>query len=332
MNRIAKCLCMVAVIALAFTACKKQETDTKTLKFKGTTEQLEVVDDEFGGRMYIDANNIIRFDDHDKVAVFNCPNANGGAQCAIYDIQSNGDIWNFESGDNLGATGVYYAYYPGGAQYVHTEGINTMNRVKFTLTPTQVYRVNDDGTPIIPQNALYMAAKSDQTDFNNVWFTFKNICGVLSLKLYDPTGTKKVTRIELTDNSFNLVGDVTLKLHEVDPTEMSELLRWYDINNPSYKTRLLNYMERVGYSISGDVRDNVALDCTKVAGGGVQLGTSSSEASEFLIVLRPLALRDGCKLKVYYEGGATDDFDTDVNHIIHPNLIRKMRPINVMVP
>ena len=184
MNRIAKCFCMLAVIALAFTACKKNENDNKMLKFNGTTEQLEIVDDEIGGRMYIDANNVVQFDDGDQVAVFNIytpanatSTAPTGSQCDIYTITNHGNDWSCPSPTLTSpTTGAYYAYYP--ASLVNIDNLNTQNRATFTLDDTQEYRPGTDGKALIPENALYAASKADQKNIDYAWFDFKNICGV----------------------------------------------------------------------------------------------------------------------------------------------------------
>lgn len=321
MNRIAKCLCMVAVIALAFTACKKKENDTKVLKFNGATEQLVVVDEELDGRMYIDDQFRVQFDEGDEVAVFNCP-TNGTSHHTIYTITDNGATWTGDE-TTIGDEGVYYAYYPGGEGYV-TPDLSNDNRVKFTLMPTQQYRTLN-GKTAIPQNALYMASKAEGTTLWTAYFDFKNICGILAMNLYSADPSKRVTRLELTDPSFNLVGDVTLKIDEVDPVEMTSLLASYNLSSPNYVARLTNYMNRVGYQISGNVSKTLTLECPTP----VQLGTTAAEATTFYFVLRPLAMRDGCSIKVYFDDNTDATLETQVSHTMHPNHIIKMKPIQV---
>lgn len=322
MNRIAKCLCMVAVIALAFTACKKQGKDTRVLKFNGATEQLVIVDDELGGRMYLDDQLRVQFDEGDTVMMFNCPtNDNPSASC-IYTVTNNGATWTGDD-SNVGDEGVYYAYYPG--QYV-TPDLANGNHATFALKPTQIYR-QVNGKSAIPLNALYMASKSDGTDIWNAFFDFRNICGILTMNFYSATG-KKITSVELEDKSFNIVGDVTLKIDEVDPNEMVSLFERYDMHNPSYVAWLNRYIDRVDYSVD-NVSKTLELDCTTNFPEGVELGTNQFEATPFYFVLRPLALRDGCTVTVHFSDGSEKELKTTSNHMIIPNHIRRMAAICV---
>jgi hypothetical protein len=324
---------MVAVIALAFTACKKKENDAKVLKFNGATEQLVVVNDEPDGRMYIDANNFVQFDNGDEVAVFNCPDASGAnSNYTIYTITGNGAYWTGND-SNIDYDGVFYAYYPGGSEYV-TPMLSNGNRVKFTLMPTQEYRVDDvTGRPLVPQNALYMASKAEGTTLGTAYFDFKNICGVLAMNLYGTDTSRKVMSIELEDPAINIVGEVTMKIDEVDPVEMTSLLNNYNYTNPYYVSWLNNYKDRIDYYISGTnehpVSHTMTLDCTTNFPNGVQLGTTEADATTFYFVLRPLALKNGCNMTVYFSDGTKKYLNTTIGHMMHPNYIMKMKPVCV---
>ena len=326
MNRIAKSICMIAVIALAFTACKKNDTDTKTLQFKGSTEAMMVVDDEFGEKVYMDGNNRIQFEAGDYVSIFNVVNADGtGSQCALFEVVTPAN-WSHVSGpiDESHTTGAYYAYYPGGDSYVNATQLTNKNRVKFTLWPTQQDRRDGDNKPMIPSESLYAAAVDSIHNLNDAWFNFKNICGILSLKLYSPSG-KTVTSIAVTDRRYNLVGDVTLKINEVSPTYMTTLFRNYNENNADYMTELNAYLNRIGYSVTGNIGNTVTLNC----GNGITLGTTKAKATEFYIVLRPLALIKGCDIQVNFTSGAPYPIHSTKNNCIGPNVIKKMAAVNV---
>lgn len=329
MNRIAKSICMIAVIALAFTACKKNDTDTKTLQFKGSTEAMMVVDEEFGEKVYMDGNNRIQFEAGDYVSIFNVENADGtGSQCALFEVVTP-DNWQNVSGPINGShtTGAYYAYYPGGDSYVNTTQLTNGNRVKFTLWPTQQDRRDGDNKPMIPYQSLYAAAVDSIHNLNDAWFNFKNICGILSLKLYSPSG-KTVTSIAVTDNRYNLVGDVTLKINEVSPTYMTTLFRNYNENNADYMTELNAYLNRIGYKVTSGqaiIGNTVTLNC----GNGITLGTTKAKATEFYIVLRPLALLKGCTVKVFFSNGTDTEIKSTKNNCIGPNVIKKMSAVNV---
>ena len=63
MKRILKGACIVAMVALAFTSCKKK--DNATLSFVATTEDIEVVNDD---RVYINPQNQLAFEIDERLA------------------------------------------------------------------------------------------------------------------------------------------------------------------------------------------------------------------------------------------------------------------------
>jgi hypothetical protein len=321
---------MIAVMVLAFTACKKNNTDTQTLVLNCTTEQMRVDDEQPGAKVYLDKKNRIRFEENDLITIISVPDTTDGtvtgATYATYKVVSNamtkisGDI-----ADTVGSKGAYFAYYPGQVTTdMHFDSIGFENRVKFTLAGTQVYRPDANGLPQVPKGALYIAAKDgEHKDVTQTSFKFKNICGILGVRLFSPHGAI-VKSIEVTDNAFNIVGDVTLKIHEVDPEYMTYLFQNFNMSNPSYVTELNNYLRRVGYYIDGTVSKSVKLDC----GSGVTLANNANSATEFYIVMRPLALSKGSFIKVELEDREAIIPSSQYN-CIAPNTIRRLMAINV---
>lgn len=339
MNKFAKALCMMAVVALAFTSCKKND-DAEQATFACTSEQLQSIDDEFE-KAYINNNNQIYFEEGDRVAVFNCNNtdfskskeyvgtAQGDGTSVAFYAQNVGDNQTIVPGvidENLVTReDAFYAYYP-------FEGIRrwrpTGNMGVFRLNRVQEYRADANGNPLIPRGALYMAAKDETAatlyDCN---FKFKNICGILSLKLYSPSG-KSVEYIQIHDNAVSLTGNVSFRLHRVDPVEMTSLLDGYITNNqdPTWLSNLEEYKTLVGYTINNQ-SGFVTLDCTD---NPVALGNTKATATRFLIVLRPGALINGCTIYVkYVDEDEPVDYPSTKNNVIRPNFIRNMVPINV---
>ena len=133
-----------------------------------------------------------------------------------------------------------------------------------------------------------------------------------------------MTEIQVTDRAgHNLSGDVTLIINEVDPDELTWLYRNYDLNNTSYMQRLNEYVRRSGYSVEN--AGGLKLVCDEP----VQVGTSSSTATNFFLTLRPLAFRQGFNIKVVCEGGYEFTQSTTRNNIIGPNVIKKMPAFNI---
>lgn len=322
MKKIAKCMCMMAVVALAFTSCKKTET-TQVLAFNNTTEQL-VNDEGSFEKVYLDQNYKVHFENGDEVMVFNIQNETGAGSAGVkYTVTGDGNQLT-PAGGSIDQNGNFYAFYPGGNVNLTETQLYNQNRAVFTLQPTQVCRIID-GKPAIPVNSLYMAAKDAiHTSWSETYFDFKNICGVLSCKFYSPSG-KVVKSIAVTDRKFHLTGDVTMKIHEVDPGEMSTLFRNYS-DSDAYWQQLLNYENRVGYSVT-NTGSTVTLDCSQV--GGVQLGQTKEEATRFFIVLRPLALLYGCDILITFDDDDTYEIHSTRDNRISPNVIRNISAVNV---
>lgn len=336
MKKIARTFYMIAVVALAFTSCKKKNDDAQSFKFNGATEQFVSTNEEgLEERVYLDGANKVQFEVGDRMMLFNITDETGSTSGAARYVVADGMVLSREIGEISGTTGGnYYAFYPG--ENVASTNLTNQNRAVFRLDATQYDRRDAEGKPMIPftgsateqKNALYMAAKDlTHTTLTDAYFDFKNICGVLSLKFYSPSG-KTVKSIAITDKTFNLVGDVTLKIHEVDPVYMTTLFRNYN-DSPAYMTELNAYKSRLGYQISGDVRKTVVLDCSQVAGGGVQLGQTKAEATRFFIVLRPLALLNGCDIVVTFDDDDTYEIHSTRDNRISPNIIRNISAVNV---
>ncbi len=96
------------------------------------------------------------------------------------------------TGTNKPKTNPYEAYYPKGVWAQNQQGVYTS-----ALDYRQDYESENDISGVNP-----MYAKSSTT-----LLTFKNICGMLKLKL---KGTAKVSRIQVTDGDYSLSGSFSL--------------------------------------------------------------------------------------------------------------------------
>ena len=312
---------MVAIVALAFTSCKKNEQKSTVMIM--TQELVDEVDEN---RAYMaPGNNQIIFERGDVVMIFNIDEeVPTHSHCAQYEAVQSG---NFVTMQNCGTGEVaedildaYYAFYPGGREHVYTELGQGQNKSKFFVAPTQEYRPNR-----VPADAMYMAAKVDnvehlsQTENPESAFFFRNICGVYDLMLFDANGPSVVKEISITDNTLNLSGWVELIIPEVDPVEMQSLFNNYDPNNTAYMQSLAQYLNRVGYNVT-EQGNTLTLTMPEE---GVQIGTTQATCTHFYMVLRPLALTHGYTIDITFADGSTKTIDrSDRNHQVAPNVVK----------
>ena len=329
MNKIAKSLCMMAVVALAFTSCTKNEENAKSFTFNRETEQFAQVNENGDfERMYLDANFTNQFEENDVFAMYRITTA-GDASSAKYRLNASGQLEPVDPMSNITTTlsdGSYYSFYPGNSAV----GFNVNNYMgRFRLDATQIYRPEINNVPQMPETAVYQAAKvttNTRINMDDAFFSFKNIMGAMALRLYSPAG-QVVTSIAVTDHKFNLVGDVNLNIEEVDPVYMTTLFRNYDESDAAYMAELAEYLgpNHLNYSVEPGAGNTVTLDC----GTGVALGATAADATCFYIVLRPLAVLQGCEIVITFDDNTTKTITTNQDYRIKPNIIQNFSPINV---
>lgn len=327
MKKITKTLCMMAVVALAFSACKKQTPSSDQMVFNHSMEQMVTVNDENEfEKVYYDPSNVIAFELGDQLMLFDIREGGEGSANSLYELvtadnQTYLTVVSTYSKLPETTTGAYYAFYPGG----NVVGTNMAeNRATFRLDSDQTYRPADPAKPgctMLPRGALYIAAKAESKTLATAMFNCRNICGVLKLNFWSPSG-KKVSSIQVTDNAFNIVGDVNLKIDEVDPDYMSSLFSRYS-EDATYQAELKQYLDDLGYNATGT--KTVTLNCAE----GVALGNTKAAATPFYIVMRPLALLKGCTIRVNFVGGGYKEFKSTKNNVIKPNTIRNMATYSV---
>lgn len=321
MKRVIRCICMVALVALAFTSCKKNEEKSSVMIM---TQELvdEYVDED---RAYFTPGNLrIMFEEGDVVMIFNIDEeVPTHSHCAQYAAEQTG---NFVKFNNMGTGEVaedildaYYAFYPGGREHIQTEMAQGENKSKFLVAPVQEYRPD-----MVPLGAMYMAAKVDdvehlsQTNDPENAFFFRNICGVYDLMLYDADGPS-VKEISITDHALDLSGWVELIIPEVDPVEMQSLFNNYDPNNATYMQNLAQYLNRVGYNVT-EKGNTITLTMPEE---GVQIGTTQGDATHFYMILRPLACFNDYTITVTLADGSVRTKEvSNPNHVVAPNGIK----------
>ena len=325
MKRFVKGLCLIAVVALVATSCKKKEDNA--IVYRGGTETFETEMAPGLDRIYIDDTYRVLFEAGDFVTLFNISDSNPSeSEAAVYKVVAEGYEADFEPNqpgveisDEI--KDAKYAFYPGIGN-VDVDDLANENRATFKLDIVQNYR-EVGGKAVIGKNALYMAAKLDNPANN--YYAFRNICGVLVMKFYSPSG-KAVKSIKLTDKAVTLTGDVTLKVNKVDPAQMQTLFRNYDMNDPSYVAQLNEYKNEVGYAVDHSGKE---LTLSFEEFGNKTLGTTAADASTFYFVLRPLALMQGFDMEITFSDNTTKTISTTRDNKIKPNTLRMFPALSV---
>jgi len=316
MKKVIRCMGMMALLALAFTSCKKQEQQTS---FKATVADFIVEEGE--DRAYIDAANKIHFEIGDRLMIFNISvDSAEMSHCATYKCIDDGNTVEFVN-SGMGTVGValdggYYAYYPstlvsdgddGFGGFVSDRVITELefgeNKSKFFVAPEQTYRTDVNGMPIISRKDFYLAGHRSHDEAPNLAvadFVMKSICGIWKLQPYDNRTTpRSVTKIEI-ESPHHLTGWVEVIVPEIDDTEMEDLFYRYAANPTAVAGELATYLNRIGYNVT-EGGNKVTLN---MPAAGVQLGKTRATTATFPIVLRPLALTYGATITFTFTDGS----------------------------
>lgn len=325
MNKFAKVMCMIAVVALAFTSCKKKETERAFIKDVTTQEFVQVYDGEDGAKAYFDGNKM-KFELGDRFLLFAYNPANSTNGCNMYEYQNypgfSVPVWVEQClpSELIETSNTWYAFYPG--DNVTNIQLGTEHaRATFTLSDEQTYRPGN----IVPANALYMAAKdASHTSLYDMNLSFQSICGIACLQFYSTSG-RTVESIVLTDHAFNIVGKVSCNIDQIDSDVLQSLCENYDTNHATLYQTLV---EQFGYEANYQSR-TITLDCSN-GGNGVALGADAEHATKFYIVMRPLALLRGVDITVKFKDGGPDwEISSERDNRIMPNVIKNINPRDV---
>lgn len=324
MKKILRGVCMLAVVALAFTSCKKNDTQKEGIRFSGTTENFVVntADEE---RAYIgsNGNNNTFFEANDQIMVYNLNSDDATlTNYGIYWTDKAGHQvdWFYSSGTVINHNPVetaLFAFYP--AEIVNNARLwEGENEAMFEIVDHQEYRKYGNQV-VLPKTTLCMAAADTvAAGVDEKEFQFRNIMGGLWLRLTD-TQSRTITSIVYEDNTFNVTGRVHVKIDKVNPEVLLTLLNNY--GQPGNAEAIAAYISESGYyvddahaALKGKV---ITLNC----GDGVQLNPNT--AQNFMITLRPVAAYDGFKLTFNFTEGEPVVYDYNglepMTRMIRPN-------------
>jgi hypothetical protein len=358
MKRIAKLMCLIALVALVGTACKKQE-EKRT--FTASLGDGEWKTDE---KLYLEGRKMW-FEENDQVILCNVDYDDPEASCSdLFYAEADGVSTTFAPVNgsttlNNVKLDAFFAYYPGG---VGPDGVTPMasfdwdgtsgeiyhpehqpNYGCFKLLPRQDYRTIS-GNVYIPKYTLYAAAKDETaTKWEDTHFNFSPIGGIFNMKFFH---TKQycneiwVDSIQLTDPQRNLVGNVYLRIDRVDPITLEQLILNYNPNSQLYLNDLEDYIRYVGYRVPGihegntDLSHTLTLNClTPETPTGVKVSLDKNNPTQFVLGVRPAAFYAGLTIDMWFhdENGTPHHYQksTTTNCLVKPNYVTSLATLKV---
>lgn len=316
-------MCALGVFAMLGTSCKKDENKAGK---NFTYNIIEMEDEDFDGRVFIDPFNQPKWQNTDVVRVYNVDEndfmntvsgifyATSEDGATVTDLTGNEPVGEMQT--------CYMAYYPGDNDHV-TGVLAAGNKETFTLDATQYAQVDPVYFGLnIDRKALAMASRIDEGSH----FPFKAIAGVARLKLRQASmvpntttdengvtttvmvGKYCIDKIELTDNQWTLNGKVAVDLTALNSDDITTMTNSYKTNGINQE--MLDYAAGVGYEVVESGTKTIMLDCTQVE--EEYRIPNASTAKYFYFGLRPFALGEGFVVKIYCHETLTGEKFTHV--------------------
>lgn len=334
-TRILGLFCMVGVLAFA-SSCKKNKETNSSISVSVPQMTETIVD---GDRAYIDEGWEFMWHGGDQIMVYNlAEDATQSTMSVFHNVAPLGDaapLATFQ-GEDVGAPKEYeYRYfYPVGMVSHNPVELANENRQTFTVSEDQYYYLFDECEPMcmIDPEAMPMSINTDNLH-KTVYL--KHMFGVGRF-IFKAKKNNIVTieSITLTDNFWNLTGDLSVKLHEVDTTKLWNLWNAYDgdVTAEPYATQFVSYaIDELGY-LPHPTGKSITLHClhanpeNPLESVGLTLETGSG-LNEFNFVLRPLALSEGFTLTLTGTTGADKvPYEKVIDRWATPNIRYATKP------
>lgn len=297
MKKIVRTLCLVAMVALVATSCKKKEEGTTVTVAFEETKGFEAGPSFDGSKPYLDPNDSYKFKwcENDSIAYYNLAKGNnwGQSTCSILTAVkgSQGKTKTQFTGEVGAMLDGYFVFYnpkkAAGAQSGHTQGVG--NREVFTVPATQTY----NPTYLMDPKALVMACQSPEVGV----FTLQHIFGFLNIGIgHNKPANGQVEYIRVTDTR-HITGELELKLDEVNPETFGSLISQLEQvgeNDPEYQQALGDYLHVLGYNAHQNTLGNtITLNCNNA-------NLITNNYRYFFIALRPGALYKGFDVTIHY--------------------------------
>ncbi len=240
--------------------------------------------EEDATRIYIENGKYLRWNENDRLTVFfgNTLNRqykfNGktGDNSGTFSLVPSGELGTGNAFDSI------YALYP----YNESARISDEGVILLTLPATQLYAENSFG-----KDANTMIAVTENVE--DTFLAFKNACGYLKLKLYDPDGGGLKSVTIKGNNNEKIAGAATATIA---------------------------FGEAPVVTLLEDATDSITLDC----GDGILLGTTAETATELWIVLPETIFTKGITIIATDVDGGTFEKSTSNEVVISRNTIQPM--------
>lgn len=317
MKKIVRTLCLVAMVALVATSCKKNEEVTEVNVSFGEVTGMPQNPSLDGSKAYIDAADGFKFkwNDGDQVAIYNLSVNSENSICEVYtaDAGSEGQTKARFHGASVGPRkdiGLFVFY----NATMTEQNLKPNNYEFFHVAETQNYNENY----LLDPHAMVMACVPANAGDNYVKdFTLEHIFGFLNVAVANATcfgggyQPRHVSQIIVTDGEWNLAGMVDLKIPEVNPQTMTSLMNQLEANGPedaTYLANLAEYVNTLGYHAHGSSK-TITLNCNNC---NLPDYSIAGYWQHFYIALRPGALNKGFTVKVVYNEATNANPNTEI--------------------
>lgn len=315
MKKIIRTLCLVAMVALVTTSCKKKVENTNVTVALQETAGFEAGPGFDGSKAYLDPTDGFNFkwNDNDEIAFYNLSSNFTESTCTKLTAVSGseGKTRTQFTGPNVGAKkdGYFVFFHADKAAGAQTGVLQGEGNVEtFTVSANQTY----DKNRLIDTKALTMACETTDPGV----FSLRHIFGFLNVGIgHNNAANGQVDYITVTDDQWNLTGELSLKLDEVNTEELTTMINRLATNgdDATYQAALANYLQHSGYCATGTQGKTITLNCDDVA-------LTLNQYRYFFIPLRPGALYKGFTVTVHYTSGATSSchFGENLANLIKP--------------
>ena len=240
-------------------------------------------------KTYVESGKYLRWHEDDRLTAFfgNTRNrqykfdGSTGDNSGSFSYISSG---NLETGNALDRI---YAVYP----YDETTTITDDGKISLTLPAVQTYAENSFG-----RGANTMLAVTENVE--DTFLGFKNSCGYLKLKLYNPEGAT-IKSVEVKGNGDEKIAGAA--------------------------TATIAFGEVPQLTMADEATTAITLDC----GDGVILGTTAEAATEFWVVIPETTFESGITITVRDTEGGIFEKSTTKEVAVERNAVQPMAALGV---
>ena len=241
-------------------------------------------------KTYVESGKYLRWHEDDRLTAFFGNTLNRqykfdgatGDNSGSFSYISSG---NLETGNALDRI---YAVYP----YDETATITDDGKISLTLPAVQTYAENSFGPGA---NTMFAVTENVEDTF----LGFKNACGYLKLKFYNPEGAT-IKSVEVKGNGDEKIAGAA--------------------------TATIAFGEVPQLTMADDATTTIALDC----GDGVALGTTAEAATEFWVVIPETTFEGGITITVTDTEGGIFEKSTTKEVALERNAIQPMAALEVV--